>query len=155
MVQEAGENLNAAEFEAPEARNIYDALAQEFSPELASNGEPARGVHVESLYTRMMGISGQPLNDGYHFGQTVINDFGRPSGEGFNPISGFSGWGNWGRFAVYVRGEYQHSPSAPAYSLDVRNVIAQVDSTPLSAGQPTSHHRPFHSSGYLLPYPVG
>ncbi len=136
MVQEAGENLNAAEFEAPEARNIYDALAQEFSPELASNGEPARGVHVESLYTRMMGISGQPLNDGYHFGQTVINDFGRPSGEGFNPISGFSGWGNWGRFAVYVRGEYQHSPSAPAYSLDVRNVIAQVDSTPLQPANP-------------------
>lgn len=136
LIQEAGENLNAEEFEASQVRNIYDALAQEFSPELGSNGESSHDVRVESLYTRMMGISGQPLNDGDHFGQTSINDFGRPYGQGFNPVSGFSGWGNWGRFAVYVRGEYQHSPSAPPYSQDVRNVIAQVDSTPLQPANP-------------------
>lgn len=136
LVQEAGENLSAEESEGSQANRLYDELSQEFAPELSSSGEPEHTAQVESIYTRMMGISGKPLTDGDHFGQTIINDFGRPYQEGFDPVSGFSGWANWGRFAVYVRGEYQHAPSAPAYPLNVREVIAQVDANPLQPATP-------------------
>ncbi len=128
LLEEADEMIPDEESSNSEARRIYNALAAEFAPELDAGGaERSRGLQVESVYTRLLGISGQPLHDSYHFGQTLINDFGRPYGEGFNPISGFSGWANWGRFALYVRGEYQHSPSAPAYSQAVRDLIGQMD----------------------------
>lgn len=138
LVEEAGENLQTEDFPSSQAGRMYKDLAQEFAPEMGSSGGPEREVQVESLYTRMMGISGLPLTDGYHFGQTLINDYGRPYQSGFNPISGFSGWANWGRFALYVRGEYQHSPSAPAYSQQVRELIAQTDVTPLQPANPFS-----------------
>ena len=43
---------------------------------------------VNSVYTRYTNISGEPLDDGYNFGQTIINDFGRPYAEGNNVIAG-------------------------------------------------------------------
>ncbi len=135
LVQEAGETIGLKDSKASEASRILEALAKEFSVDL-DLPEPTHGVQVESLYTRMLGISGQPLNDSYHFGQTLINDFGRPYAEGFNPVSGFSGWTNWGRFALYARGEYQHSPAAPGYSQGIQNLIAQVDETPVQPAHP-------------------
>jgi hypothetical protein len=142
LVEEAGEVIRLEESETTEASRIYDALAREFSlnPNPADpdppGAESSRNLQVESLYTRMLGISGQPLNDSYHFGQTLVNDFGRPYAQGFDPLSGFSGWANWGRFALYARGEYQHSPSVPAYSQDVRDLIAQMDSNPVQPAHP-------------------
>jgi membrane-associated phospholipid phosphatase len=138
LVQEAGENLQQTETDTSHVSRIYDALAREFSPELNAGGEPSHNLRLESVYTRVLGISGQPLNDSYHFGETIFNDFGRPYRQGFDPVSGFSGWANWGRFAVYVRGEYQHSPSAPAYSQTVRHLIAQTDNTPVQPAIPFS-----------------
>ena len=141
LVQEAGTNLVYEEMPAVEAHRLYDELAEEFTPEIPSagdvtSGEESGSVRVESIYTRLLGISGEPLNDSYHFGETLINDFGRPYQRGFDPITGFSGWTNWGRVALYVRGEYQHSPSAPAYSQDVRDWIAKVDLNPVQPATP-------------------
>jgi hypothetical protein len=137
LVEEAGGMIREEESKTTEATRIYDTLEREFSPELDPPGaEQSRSLQVESLYTRVLGISGQPLNDSYHFGQTLINDYGRPYAEGFNPVSGFSGWANWGRFALYARGEYQHSPSAPAYSQGVQDLIAQIDGTPVQLARP-------------------
>ena len=65
---------------------------------------------IESVYARVTGISGEPVTDGNHFGQTIINDFGRPYQEGFNSVDGFSAWTSSGRWVGYVRAEYQHSP---------------------------------------------
>jgi hypothetical protein len=80
-----------------EALAVHDALAQEFSHERALlDGQTNRNVQVESSYTRVTGIAGRPLTDGYHFGQTILNDFGRPFGEGFNTVDGFSGWASEG-----------------------------------------------------------
>ena len=76
----------------------------------------------------MTEISGQPLSDGNHFGQTITNDFGRPYQEGFNSIEGVSAWTTSGRWATYLRAEYQHSPSAPADPLPVRQFIGSVNS---------------------------
>jgi membrane-associated phospholipid phosphatase len=134
MVEEAGDVLRQQETERAEPAHLYQALADEFAKDLKLlNGDDNRALRVESVYTRTTEIAGIPLNDSYHFGQTLINDFGRPYAEGVNNISGFSGWASSGRFAIYVRGEYQHAPLMPAYSQSVQDFIAQVDNAP---GQP-------------------
>jgi hypothetical protein len=120
--------------EAPtEAKRTYQFLEAEFEDELdeSSMGSQIRG-RIESVYTRSTEIAGQSLSltDGYTFGQTLINDFGRPYERGFNAIAGFSAWGTAGRWVAYVRGEYQQSPSAPALSESGRLAIAAVDPYP-------------------------
>ena len=97
-------------------------------------GRTKSSARVESLYTRVMGISGPPLHDSYHFGQTIIDDFGRPYGEGANFIAGGSGWVTQGQIRLYVSGEYQYAPSSPTYSAAVNNAIATMDSNPIQSG---------------------
>ena len=41
-----------------------------------------RAIQLDSVYTRVMDIAGTPVNDSYHFGQTLINDYGRPYWQG-------------------------------------------------------------------------
>src|SRR5260370_1877778 len=114
----------------PEGEKILRLLESEFHDELEGKGGDGqfRG-RVESVYARVTGISGEPLTDGNHFGQTVINDFGRPYQEGFNSVDGISAWTTSGRWVGYVRAEYQHSPSAPALPDGARQFIAVVDHT--------------------------
>ena len=114
----------------PDIDGLINALAHEFSYESESLGGLNRRVRVESLYTRLTGIAGTPLTDGYHFGQTLINDYGRPYEEGFNNVTGFSASAVSGRLAVYVRGEYQHAPSAPTLSTSARQFIFSSDNVP-------------------------
>src|SRR6266436_405545 len=107
-----------------EAARINLELAKEFSGELREmSGGENRGTKVESVYARVTGISGQPLTDGFHFGETIINDYGRPFQEGLNSADGFSAWATIGHLVAYVRGEYQHAPSAPALSESARQFI--------------------------------
>jgi hypothetical protein len=73
---------------------------------------------VETVYDRVLGIDGQTLRDSYHLGQTIAEDYGRPYEPGFNNIAGFSTLNEYGRFSLYVRGEYQHAPSSYGYSLN-------------------------------------
>ena len=82
---------------------------------------------VDSLYTRAMGISGLTLRDSYHLGQTIDDDYGRTEVGGFNNITGFSTVSEWGRFSLYVRGEYEHAPSAPGYSLELAQTLSVLD----------------------------
>ncbi len=89
------------------------------------------GIRLQSLYTGFTGITGTPLADSYHFGQTVANNYGRPYGSGLNNVSGASGYANFDRFFVYLRGEYQYAPGSPDYSLGVRQFIASADRNPL------------------------
>src|SRR6266567_4580791 len=131
LLQEASESLDGGGRGGPEAEKIYLLLETEFRDELEGKGGDGR-IHgrVESVYARVTGISGEPLTDGNHFGQTVINDFGRPYQEGFNSVDGISAWTTAGRWVGYVRAEYQHSPSAPAQPDGARQFIASVDNTP-------------------------
>ena len=85
---------------------------------------------VESAYTRLMGISGLTLRDSYHLGQTIVNDYGRPYEPGFNNLTGFSSVNEWGRFSLYVRGEYEHSPSATGYSPALATELSAIDGIP-------------------------
>jgi len=136
LLEEAGDLVHDQGSPPAEAARLVDALKDEFAQDSALLGdERNQSLRVESIYTRVTEISGATLRDSYHFGQTIINDFGRPYGEGTNVISGFSGWASAGRFAVYVRGEYQHAPGAPAYSQDVRDLIAKVDDNPVEPAE--------------------
>ena len=139
LVEEAGDEIRAEASVPEEADRLYTALAREFSgdlDELGGGGE--RSMRLESVYTTATEISGPPLHDSYHFGQTIINDYGRPYEEGFNTYDGFSGYGTAGRFTIYVRGEYQHAPFAPAYSGAVRQAISVMDQNPVQPATPFS-----------------
>jgi Capsule assembly protein Wzi/PAP2 superfamily len=111
-----------------EGARLYRELTREFGGEIAllGGGDNAE-IRLESAYTRSTGIVGQPLTDSYHFAQTVIDDRGRPEEEGFNNVSGVSGWVTDGPFAVYLNGELQHSPSAAALPLAARQAISIAD----------------------------
>jgi membrane-associated phospholipid phosphatase len=127
QIQEAAEGI-ADESAGSEATRLYDSLHKEFEVEIGLlEGGTNEELSLESVYTRSTEIAGKPLTDGDHFGQTIINDFGRPEERGFNNVSGMSGWGAYGPLAFYVDGEYQHSPSAPALPLLARQAISQAD----------------------------
>jgi hypothetical protein len=131
LVLDANENLLNADVKNGEAMALYEALNQEFSVEVnLLNGGSARQAGVQSLYTRAMGISGTPLRDSYHFGQTLANDFGRPFNTGFNNATGFSAQAVGGRFFAYIRGEYQHSPAYAGLTAAQQSFIERLDGTP-------------------------
>jgi membrane-associated phospholipid phosphatase len=131
------ENHRIEDSSSSEAARTYAELAKEFAGEFRemSAGEN-RGAKVESLYTSFTGISGQPLTDGFNFGQTIVNDYGRPYQEGLNSADGFSAWATEGHLVVYVRAEYEHAPSAPALSESAREFIATSNGLP-SVAPPT------------------
>jgi Capsule assembly protein Wzi/PAP2 superfamily len=115
-----------------EAYSLYVALKTEFANDLGRvEGSAKSEIRVESVYTRYIEIAGTPLDDGYHFGQTVMNDYGRLYGEGSNLVSGASASGSAGPVAFYVRGEYQHAAALPAYSQSVQQMLGSIDVTPL------------------------
>ncbi|MGB9464909.1 MAG: capsule assembly Wzi family protein [Candidatus Acidiferrum sp.] len=151
MVAEAGDRLQDASPQSMSVR-LYDSLRKEFVPELALlAGGSNRAIHLESVYGRFTDISGSPLTDGYHFGQTLYNDFGRPFQQGFSSVNGLSGWATSGRWVVYARGEFQHAPSGPENSLAVQNAIDAIDDNP---GLPASP-QPERNQARLLDAYVG
>lgn len=117
--------------EEGEAGRIYRTLTGEFNEEIARlDGAANLGARAESVYTRTMEISGTPLRDGYHFGQTVTNDYGRPYWTGANNITGVTADAEAGPVAIYFRGEYQHSPAMPSESTATLAATALADQTP-------------------------
>lgn len=139
LVIEAGNAITDAS--PRQVHQTYAALAAEFLPEIT--GPHGVSARVESIYTDVTGISGKPLNDSYHFGQTITNDFGRPYQEGFNTYDGFSAYATAGRFVIYTREEFQHAPSAPANPLSVQQFIATIDENPLQAPTPVASANQF------------
>jgi hypothetical protein len=104
---------------------VLDELAREFRQELEATDMPNNAqFRMESIYSRTGKISGAPLTDGYNFAQTQYDDFGRPYGEGWNTVNGFSAYATYGRWVVYVRGEGQTAPSVPALPLTAREFVA-------------------------------
>jgi membrane-associated phospholipid phosphatase len=112
-------------------QQLQRALTQEFAPEFElMSGETNVHAQVESVYARSMEISGAPLTDNHHFGETVLNDYGRPFQEGFNSVAGTSEWAVAGPFVMYARGEYQSAPSAPSPSAAALGFMSSVDGLP-------------------------
>ena len=145
LVEEVDESIRyraegITERAGDEAETIYAALQAEFSDETARrNGAANLDLRLDSIYTRSTGIWGQPLRDGFHFGQTIVNDYGRPYAEGYNQATGLSGSAVAGPFSLSLRGEYQHAPSVTSDPLSVLQAAAQADgiATPISDGSAT------------------
>jgi membrane-associated phospholipid phosphatase len=133
LADEAAEKLEQGGALNQEATQLQARLRQEFSYEFGLlDGSRNLTAKVESIYTRAVSISGPALNDGYHFGQTIAYDFGRPFERGMNGQVGGSFSASAGPLTMYVRAEYQHAPAAPGPSDAVRTVIAQADLASLS-----------------------
>jgi membrane-associated phospholipid phosphatase len=132
QVVEAEDKLENPNGESSEPAKLVEALSREFrsETEAVGDGNDGAGFRLESVYSRTGYISGMPLTDGYHFAQTQINDFGRPFGEGWNTVNGFSAYATRGPWVAYVRGEEQTAPAIPALSLGAREVVQQVDFLP-------------------------
>jgi hypothetical protein len=131
LLNEVVEPIESERKGGAEAEQIYRLLENEFHDQRGetydNNNFRAR---IESVYTRVTAVSGEPLTDGNHFGQTLTNDYGRPYQKGFNSVLGFSTWMTSGRFVGYLHGEYQHTPSAPALPDSARQFIFSVDNIP-------------------------
>lgn len=143
LVNEAGEELDSAdanqERAEADALRLRESLDREFSRDRALlNGGSNRGLRLESIYTRVTGIAGNPLTDGFHFGQTINNDYGRPFAAGLSTVDGFSGSASAGPFTVYLRGEYQHAPSSPALQATALQFLSTADDNlPVPPGVPS------------------
>src|SRR5260370_17372948 len=89
-----------------------------------------------SYSAKRVSAAAPPLTDGYHFGQPVAYDFGRPFERGTNGQAGGSFSAAAGPVALYVRAEYQHAPAAPGLSPAIVNFISQADGGVAVGGQP-------------------
>ncbi len=132
MLESAGNLIEETEGQddpgANEAREIYVALNHELHYDMEGPCGPHEGgTRIESVYSVMRGISGTPLDDSFHLGQTIVNDYGRPYEKGFNNYSGVSGYATAGRFAIYLRAEFQGAPSATGYSAALAQTLTNID----------------------------
>ena len=132
-----------------QAEEIYKALDRELHPDTQGPCRDFKGsARIESIYTAFLGISGTPLHDSFHLGQTVINNYGRPYQNGFNNYTGISGYASAGRFLVYARGEFQAAPSATGYS----TVLARTTLGSRWYNIHRSEHRPALPSDRRFPW---
>ena len=128
LIAEASENVSASERGDDGSAELVDRLHQEFSREIALlDGGRNVTASLESIYARAVSISGPPLTDGYHFGQTIAYDFGRPFEPGANAQAGAAVTASAGPLTIYLRGEYQHAPSTTALPEAAREAISSRD----------------------------
>jgi hypothetical protein len=120
---DAGESMAADQ----QAAKIIADLRHEIND---MRGPDDGGIRLESVYTAVTGIKGLPLEDSYHFGQTVVNDYGRPLWKGINNDTGASIYANFQRVFIYLRGEYQNTAGSPNYTNATKEFIALADVNP-------------------------
>lgn len=139
LVTEAADRTADGDSEG-EAAELYRSLSSEFAQELRrEEGARNAGLQIESIYSQLTTIAGKPLTDGFHFAQTIANNFGRPYGEGVNSYSGGALRAQAGWIAFYLRGEYQTSGATLQPSPAAQAAIAQADFTPAAAAGPPSN----------------
>ncbi len=134
QVAEAEEALQLAGTSAVShaAGPLLSSLRREF----ARDEEAASRIVLEAISLRAGAIAGPVLNDSYHFGQTWVNDLGRPFGRGWTGNAGFRLRAESGPFFSYYRGEYQHAPAVPSYEVPIRQLIANLDANPIHDAEP-------------------
>ncbi|MGH9641120.1 MAG: capsule assembly Wzi family protein [Terriglobales bacterium] len=153
MIESAGDALVASEGAETDLIELQARLQEEFAYEfeLLDGERRNRAIAIESVYARGASVIGPVLTDGYHFGQTFSDDFGRLLRRGTNLQIGGSFHAVIGPAAVYVMAEFQHAPAAPALSGQVRNFIATADGVPIPGANPfSSIHRPRLLDAYVV-----
>jgi hypothetical protein len=134
MVDELIDVLRVEVTGNPELASVQAQLHDEFAYEIARlGGGRNRSARIESVYTRVVSISGPALTDSYDFGQTVSYDFGRPFQRGTNGQAGGSARASLGPLAFFLRAEYQHAPAAPPFSSAALAVMSTRDLVPASS----------------------
>lgn len=132
LVEQAREAMISNDEIAPSLLDLQLRLEKEFAYEFRlMEGDRNATSRIESVYARIVSVSGEPLSDGYHFGQTLSYDWGSPFRRGTNLQFGTSVSAAIGPAAIFLRGEVQHAPSAPPLSSDIRNFIATRDEVPV------------------------
>ena len=130
MLEETSAQLEDAPDNAAtdEARTLYDSVWHELNIDAEGPCFQHRGqVRLESGYEVARGITGTPLHDSYHIGETITNDYGRPYENGFDNYSGVSGYATAGIFTLYARTEFQYAPSAAGYSQTLFDELSKLD----------------------------
>lgn len=123
--------------ELPKDSQVVQTITR-LKEQFSGDGQHYYSAQIDSVYTRYMQISGTPLSDSYHFGQSIWNDFGRPYDEGANVVSGAEASAVAGPAFFYVRGEYEHAPGRGALGDAQRNLIASLDVNPVQPATPIS-----------------
>src|SRR5581483_7208269 len=133
MLEEVEQRIGDEDDHSSEAARMVKDLSEEFFPETRRlDGGANLGLSFDSVYMRATEISGTPLRDGYHFGQTIINDYGRPYAGGFNNIAGITAHATAGNFFLSLQGEYQNSGTFPSEPLSaLQEIAAAEDGTPV------------------------
>ena len=151
LVEQAGEAVQESEGADRDLADLQSRLQQELGYELGLlGGQRNLTARLESVYTRMVSVNGPVLTDGYHFGQTLSYDFGRPFRRGTNAQLGASFRAAIGPAAVFIRAEFQHAPAAPPLSDAIRNFIATSDLVPVPTAIPfTAVNRPRILDAYV------
>jgi len=108
---------------------VLRALQREFA--MAPGGEKVgTAFTVESIYFRTALLTDAALDRSLHFGSSVVNDWGRPFGQGFNGQVGFSVRAHAGRFSAYLQAEYQHAGRNQPLPETARALIELNDGIP-------------------------
>ncbi len=130
MVEEAERRMALEQKPTADAAALLRSLREEFAVEwLRIDGMRNSDVQLESIYARSTTITGRPLTDGYHFAETIVDNYGRPFGQGENNYAGVSFHAAVGSFATYVNAEVQHVPFNAAPDAMVQQGIAAADFT--------------------------
>ncbi len=144
-VMEADDEMKKKLDRSPSIASTAMPLLADLHRELDEEETGRPEIVLDSVYMRNGVIGGPVLNDSYHFGQTWIDNSGRPFGRGLNADAGFSVRAESSRFFGYFRGEYQHAPGQDAYALTTRQLIATLDSNPLQAAEPVAETNRFRA----------
>ncbi len=159
ILQETQRKIESAD-DSPanqEATALFKELAAEFRDDLVTYEPGGKNLYgaIDRLYTRQQYMSGSPVNDSYHFGQTLVNDDGRPYEGGYNQFTGFQGHAQYVRFTLDVRGEVQHAPGRAAYPLNALQLIASVDQNPIQPDVPLPSTDAFRLLDANLSFNIG
>jgi len=139
QVREARDRLfgfASLDADVPDAiRTEAERLLPQLEEELQEPDGKSSAV-LESVYLRYGSIMGPALTDGFHFGQTWWNDYGRPLGRGGSLIAGYSLRLQSGRFFFYNRQEMQTDPGQTAVTPAMAELFHKIDIAPLGSEVP-------------------
>jgi hypothetical protein len=139
QVREARDHLYGFASMDEDVSNAVRAEAERLLPQLEDELKEPGGKStavLESAYVRYGSIMGPALTDGFHFGQTWWNDYGRPLGRGGSLIAGYSVRMQSGRYFLYARQEMQTDPGRPAINATMANLFQQLDNTYFGTSAP-------------------
>ena len=91
FVQEAEDRVIHDRDTPSDVAVLLRSLNEEFGVERQQlRGGRNTQFFLDSVDQRSTSIAGRPLTDGYHFAETIVDDYGRPFGQGENDYTGLA-----------------------------------------------------------------